>query len=126
MKQLKILFVMRSKIYLRNFESVIRALAEAGHRLDITVSSDDRKVPDSVNDLAQALDDDHQQVWFGTTRERSDFWTAFAEDIRAIRNYLRYLDPVYAGAELLRERAEKRLPVPAAFLARLGLFRPRP
>ncbi len=122
-KNLKILFVMRSKIYLRNFESVIRALAEAGHRLDITVSADERKVPDAINDLAQELEDRYRHVWFGTTLERSDFWTKFVEDIRALRNYLRYLAPAYASADLLRERAEKRLPAPAAFCARRGLFR---
>ena len=123
MKSLKILFVMRNKLYLRNFESVIRQLADAGHRLEITVTADERKVPDSANALARALEDRYADLWFGTTLERSDIWARLAEDLRALRNFLRYLEPAYAEAELLRERAERRLPWPAALCVRLGLFR---
>ena len=46
---------------------------------------------------------------------REDAWAAFATKLRMTIDYLRYLDPAYAGAPRLRARARERVP-------RIGLW----
>jgi hypothetical protein len=54
-------------------------------------------------------------VFFGWVPGRDDGWAAFATKLRMTLDYLRYLDPAYAGAPRLRARARERVP-------RIGLW----
>ena len=47
--------VLRNLMYLRNFEGVIKGLADRGYKIYITTSPKDRKVPPELRELASAL-----------------------------------------------------------------------
>jgi len=49
---------------------------------------------------------------------RSGPWAGFARALRRVNDYLRYLDPGYAGAGFLRRRSAERLPPAMAWLRR--------
>lgn len=101
--------LLRNLLYLRNFEPVIRQLAEHGHDITITTSIYDRKVPPELTALAERLEDDYQNVRFGLTHERADMWGTMARMLRVLRNALRYRRKEYAEAPALAARAILRL-----------------
>jgi hypothetical protein len=53
---------------------------------------------------------------WSTLPQRRGKWSALLKAVRELRNYLRYLDPVYEKAPKLRERAESRIPKFLRFL----------
>ncbi len=109
MSVIKFRILLRNLMYLRNFEPVVRALAERGHDIFITTSVYDRKVPDELRDLAERLAAEQANVRFGLTHERADMWGTLARWLRRTRNALRYRRPEYADAPALAERAILRL-----------------
>lgn len=106
---LKFRILLRNLLYLRNFEPVIRRLAENGHDILITTSIYDRKVPSELRDLADRLASDHPNLRFGVTHERADMWGTLARWLRGARNALRYRRPEYAASAALAGRANHRL-----------------
>lgn len=113
-------FVLRNLMYLRNFEGIVRGLADRGYKIYITTSPKDRKVPAELRELARALEERYPQgVSFGTTYERDDWWAPAARFTRDIGNLLHYRRRNYADCPALTERAERR----AGNLARFALPR---
>jgi hypothetical protein len=96
---MKILFVLGASSRIRNFEHAITMLAERGHTLQLTGRP--RK---GSFELPKTLK--HKRV---TAREnptlRSDEWRDHVDLVRGARDYVRYLDPRYAGATRLVRRA---------------------
>ena len=109
---MKVLFVARHFTYFRNYESVIAVLAERGHELHLAV---EREEDLGGRELVERLMREHQGVSSGWVTNRMDHWATFATKLRMTIDYLRYLDPAYAGAPKLRARARERVP-------RLGLL----
>jgi hypothetical protein len=99
---MRILFVMLNPAYVRHYEGPIRLLAERGHRIHVAFS-DPRK--ESDNRLAERLADECPRVTLGPAPRRGDAWSGLARAVRGSIDALRYLDPRYAHAEKLRERA---------------------
>jgi putative sugar O-methyltransferase len=109
----KILFVMRSSVYVRNFESTLRALLERGHRVHVAfmTSKEDfllglrgnpieplcERYPDLSHGIAPSGDDDH--------------WAVMSRGLRLSADYLRYLEPRYRAAHKLRGRVERNVPL---------------
>ena len=109
---MKILFIARHFTYFRNYETVIAMLAARGHQLHLAAErEEDLGGREMVERLAQAC----SGVSFGWIPGREDRWATFATKLRMTIDYLRYLDPAYAGAPKLRARARERVP-------RLGLW----
>jgi hypothetical protein len=102
----KFLVLIRHGLYLRNYESVLRALARAGHRVEIAVTNE--KTVDAT--LLDNLPAEHPEIAIVTTPERTGWWWAANDPLRAARDYLRYLDPAYRSAPMLVERGSRRIP----------------
>lgn len=110
---MKILFLARHFTYFRNYESVIATLAERGHRLHLAA---EREEDLGGREMVERLARQREGVSFGWVPSRSDAWGAFAIRLRMTIDYLRYLDPSYAGAPKLRARARERVPRIALWL----------
>jgi hypothetical protein len=103
----KILFVMRSTVYVRNFESTLRLLAQRGHRVHLAAPPH-RTLDD---DLVERLCRDCEGITAGPPPAREPYgWSLLGEAVRQGIDYLRYLGPEYAEAPKLRARALRTAP----------------
>ena len=109
---MKVLFLARHFTYFRNYESVIATLARRGHELHLAA---EREEDLGGREMVERLAQEHPGVSFGWMPPRDDRWAAFATKLRMTIDYLRFLDPAYAGAPKLRARARERVP-------RIGLW----
>ena len=135
----RILFVMLHPGFIRYYEDALVALADAGHDVELAfeVNRDKLGESETARQLAArsprltcsaapvraesvrrflARSDRTATRSGGGARSlldpaaRTDAWESAATTVRLLRDYLRYFEPVFADAEALRQRAEKRLP----------------
>jgi hypothetical protein len=116
----RIVFVLRHSGYLRNFESMLRMLAEHGHDIDLAFD-----IPRPNTAVADRLAEEFQRVQYGYGPARQDAWTTLAYGLRYGIDYLRYLDGFYRGATKLRERGRQSAPPLVLALSRMPLLRTR-
>src|SRR4030095_10536093 len=109
---MKVLFFMRSTVYVRNFESTLRLLAERGHA--VHVAADLHHELDR-GDLVGQLSRMHPSITHGAPPAATTGWAHTGYELRRAVDYLRYLEPEYAHAPKLRSRAELKAP---AFIMR--------
>ena len=114
---MKILFIARHFTYFRNYETVIAELARRGHQLHLAA---EREEDLGGREMVERLAHEHGGVSFGWVPGRDDAWAAFATKLRMTIDYLRYLDPAYAGAPKLRARARERVPAIGLWLVAAG------
>ncbi len=110
---MKVLFVLRTDGFLRNFEGAIREMRRRGHYVTVAVELDIRK---RGNPLVAELRD--EGVAF--KRAPSRLYNArhqTAVQARLGLDYLRYLDDRYADKDKLRERAAAAAPALVRLLA---------
>ena len=120
----RILFVMYHHRYVRQFESMIRSLAERGHRVHIAFQVMDEHITAKRSaKLAARLAAEHEGVTVGAAARRDDGWVALVSALRRSIDYLRYLTPLYAKAPKLRARRECQAPELVVWLSRLPLVR---
>lgn len=100
---MKILFVMRSTIYVRNFESTIRLLAERGHEVHIV--AEPHWVLDPGNHAGRLAAEYPGIVHDHPPAGPLDGWALLSEELRRSAHYLRYLRPEYRNAPKLRRRS---------------------
>jgi len=105
---MKLLFVARHDSYFRNYDAVLEALARQGHRIHLAVEQDDKvDGTRAVTALVEAF----PAISRGTVPPRAgDAWSGVAFRLRLGLDYLRYLEPFYDTAPLLRARARVRTP----------------
>ena len=120
---MKILFVMRSTIYVRNFESTLRLLAERGHEVHIVASPHWGLDPGNHAGRLAA-------EYPGIVHEHPpvgplDGWALLSEELRRGGHYLRYLRPEYRNAPKLRRRSLSYAP-PFILRATRHAFVPSP
>ena len=114
---MKLLFVARHFTYFRNFEGVVRLLAERGHRVHLAAERDEAL---GGRELVDRLAAASPSVTVGHVPPRADErWFEIATVIRRSLDYLRYSDSLYDRAPKIRERAWERTPQLAVSLARL-------
>jgi hypothetical protein len=109
----KVLFVMTHPAYVRSYGRTIRLLAERGHQVHLVFRR--IKTGESL-EAVRRIADECPGVTYGALPGRSSpgfdrnrkGWDALAERLRFSIDYLRYLEPAYAGASGLRARAERR------------------
>ena len=106
---MKILFVMRHGGYCRNYESVLRGLAAAGHRVHIAVELGRNKMGEDI--VGQTLARDIPAITLGRAPVPEDgVWSRFAQFSRLLIDALRYMQPQFKDAYELRTRAERIVP----------------
>lgn len=104
---MKILFVMRHPLYLRNYESTIRQLAEEGHDIVLAFTPLRKHIETTLLDELTAEFASITAEWLP---RRTDRWHRLADGARRLRDFLRYLHPRYEQAEKLRTRAASPMP----------------
>ncbi len=114
---------MRALNFDRNFEAVLRELLRRGHEVHVALEVERRTLPSGAGLAFEAL----EREFPGFSREqlppRSDAWLELATPLRHAIDYLRYLEPQFAAASALRERAAARAPRSVRALARAGAAR---
>jgi hypothetical protein len=97
---------MRHADYVRNFEWLLRLLAERGHSVHLAFERGGRNA-----DLAERLvATSNGSISFGFAPVRWDIWQPLSETLGRSIDYLRYRSPVYREATYLRERATRDVP----------------
>jgi len=110
------LFVARHFTYFRNFDSVVEALAQRGHRIHLAADREDGL---GGRGLVDALAARHANVTVGETPIRE--WGRYRRLASALRlglDYLRYSDARFADMPKIRRRAYDRTPLFDLTLAR--------
>jgi hypothetical protein len=113
----RVLFLARHFTYFRNFESVIRLLAQKGHQVHLAA---DKEEEFGGREMVERLAEELSGVTVGFAPGRADTRTfELATALRLSVDYFRYLDPAYAGMPAIRARAHERTPRAALALSRL-------
>jgi hypothetical protein len=115
---MKVLFVARHFSYFRNFDSVVVALAEAGHAVHLAADREEALGGrDLVERLAVRFPD---RVTVGSTpaAQGADRYRTLARALRLGLDHVRYAGPRYAATPKIRERACERAPWFALVAAR--------
>ncbi|HEU4688930.1 MAG TPA: hypothetical protein VFS23_11240, partial [Vicinamibacterales bacterium] len=99
---MRILLVVNRLAHVRHFDRAVRLLADHGH--DVVLASQDDDV-----ELSGVLAGQPCIRAIAAPRNRGDDWGAAATMIRRTRDYIRYLHPRYASANLLRSRAFEKM-----------------
>jgi len=116
----KILFFGRHFTYFRNFESVLRGLAERGHHIHLAADRDDQAGPAGLQ-LVQTIAAAYPNVTYGDAPPRAandDAWVA--NHLRLGLDYLRYQHRIFDQALTLRVRSRDRTPVIFLTLGRIA------
>jgi len=103
----QIVFFLRHPLYLRNYESALRALAEKNHTIRLVFSPLEKQVDRT---LLAALKADYPNIVELAVGARRGWWWPVSDAVRTFRDYLRYLEPEYAQAKALLDRGSRRLP----------------
>jgi hypothetical protein len=114
----KILFFGRHFTYFRNFESVLRGLAERGHQIHLAA---DRDESTGGLQLVQTLAATYPNLTYGEAPPRAhddDAWVA--NHLRLGLDYLRYQHRIFDNAPTLRTRAQDRTPAIFLTLGRIA------
>lgn len=105
---MKVLFTALHFGYFRNFESVIVALAERGHRVHLLAEEPERF---GGQELVERLAGAHETVSWGWAPLRDeDPWLPSVRKLRHGLEHIRFLDPRYDRFLKVREVAEGRAP----------------
>ena len=124
---MRILFVMRHGGYVRNFEWVLRQLAERSNQVELGFERSraegmagrikrgraDFPLPERLRR------ETNDAVTYGTIPTREDRWQPLAFGLRQSVSYLRYLSPGYESAGKLRDRWARGTPRLVVRLSRL-------
>ncbi len=105
---MKVLFFMRSTVYVRNFESTLRLLAERGHEVEVV--AEPHRLLDPTNLIGRLSRELPNIRHTAPPAPVSGGWVPVGVHLRSALDYLRYLRPNYDHAPKLRQRAEKKAP----------------
>ena len=104
---MKIVLLLRHALYLRNFEHPLRDLAARGHQISIVFSPWQKPVDTT---LLSELKREYPNIREQKVAARTGWWWPVSDAARVLRDFLRYLDPVYDDAPALVARGARRLP----------------
>jgi hypothetical protein len=105
---MKIVFTALHFAYFRNFESVLEALAAAGH--DIHIAADEAETFGG-HALVERLASSNPRVTCGSVPSlTAEPWMPFAQKVRYALDYVRFCAPRYADVPKLRLRNVERAP----------------
>jgi hypothetical protein len=105
---MRILFLARHYTYFRNFEGVLRQLAERGHVVHLAVERGDTMGGVA---MVEALAAEFPSITYGEAPSRAtDEWSWVVHRLRLGLDHLRYQHPIFDNAWKLRERSRQRTP----------------
>jgi hypothetical protein len=101
---MKVLFCAQHFTYFRNYESVVRLLAERGHQVHL-VAEESEELGGQA--LVERLAAEHPQITWGFAPDLAqERWANLAGKIRHGLEYVRFLDPAYDRRPKYRHRAQ--------------------
>src|SRR5712691_7830317 len=103
---MRVLFSMRHLGSFRMYESVLRRLVDAGHEVHVVASHRDSLGDGGVPDV---LLPDVPGIRWSWDEVRPNAWLELATAVRIWTDYLRYFEPAYANAPLLRRMTEWKI-----------------
>lgn len=105
---MKVLFFLRSINYDRHFEAILRELVTRGHRVHIAFDIEKKgRAGDSA--LLDSIRAENGHLTSGLVPPPAESHiAALGRELRLGTDYLRYLEPGYANAPALRDRARQR------------------
>jgi hypothetical protein len=103
-----VLFVMRSTVYVRNFESTLRLLAERGHQVQVV--AEPHQQLDATNLIGRLCSEYAGITYRPPPESRAHAEAQLGLELRRGLDYLRYLEREYQDAPKLRRRAEHKAP----------------
>lgn len=110
---MNIFFVLKNSGYFRNYTSVVRLLAEKGHKVQLCFLKINEIYPQSaIEKEIKGI----PGVSYVVPPKRIWLWRRPAEFFRVMQTYIRFLDPHYNKATKLRGRAAALLPRPVSWL----------
>jgi hypothetical protein len=115
---MRILFFFRHNGFVRNFEWMLRLLAERGHSVELAF-----QFARGEGEIPERLEAEYENVRIGRAPARNDLWLYVAYRLRYAIDYLRYLRPEYEHAPKLRARGRKKAPRLVVWLTRVPPFR---
>ncbi|MEW5984291.1 MAG: hypothetical protein AB1806_18215 [Acidobacteriota bacterium] len=118
---MKILFSTSHFGFLRNFEHGLAELARRGHRIHLLADRRDTLGGMRTLENLQRVAKD-AFTWEISPSVKSDPAHLLKKSLRLTLDYWRYLDPVYASAVALRERAAREVPRPAVRIGNWSLI----
>ncbi|MCB1194892.1 hypothetical protein KDK77_01785 [bacterium] len=104
---MRILFVVRHHLYLRNYESTLKALAARNHAVYIASNIHDSRY---INIIKTFENIPNIHFLPECAPIRSDVWSIFARFFRALQDYIHYFSPLFDDAPRLKQRACMWLP----------------
>lgn len=113
---MKIFFLMRNSIYLRNYESVVRLLADRGHQVLLGFIKIDEVFSEAA--IAQLVKE-NSRISYIIFSQRTWLWRRPAEFVRVLQTYARFLHQRYTDANKLRARAGSLLSRPTRRLVKM-------
>jgi hypothetical protein len=119
---MKLLFLARHWSYLRNFESAIEELARRGHSVHMATDVEEALGGRQMIERLVARYPDRLSMSEAPGRALGA-WAELARRIRHALDYLRFLEPRYAGTPHLAERARERAPQFVLTLLGLAAFK---
>jgi hypothetical protein len=109
--------------YLRNFESVICALAERGHRIRVLAEEPERF---GGLELVERLAARYANVsWVWAPDRAVETWASVSRRLRHALEHVRFLDPRYVERPKLRQRSAERAPRGLLWLLRIPMVNSR-
>lgn len=116
-----LVLLLRHALYLRNYESAVRHLAEGGWKVTLATLDGSRRVDESLLTLLTA---EHPNIQHTRLPRARGIRQDGLELAYTALDWLRYFDAKYEGAPALGERAERRVSVPLrAWLQLYGVSR---
>ncbi|MEA2150688.1 MAG: hypothetical protein QOD69_2518 [Solirubrobacteraceae bacterium] len=116
---MKVLFCMGHDGFIRNFEPVLRGLAEQGHEVRVALSGRRPALMSGARTVEELCAEVPNLSWCRAAKGRDHDFTTFEDALNTSRDYIRFNGPAYRDAHALRARARQFAPPPAARLADL-------
>jgi hypothetical protein len=101
---MRVLWQVTSTTFLRHFTDVVLTLADRGHQVRVAQSENDPDLPPPA-----ALKDHPRISFVDAPCARGDAWASATVELRALRDYLNYLDPAFDHSPKLRRRGFQKM-----------------
>ena len=124
---LRMLVVLRAVNMDRITEGFLRCALDQGHMVHVALENTKDRVGRATQEsLFDVLAREYETFSYGALAPRAELWLHTATRLRRAIDFLRYLEPEFTDAGVLRQRARSRAPWYVRIPAALQLFRIRP
>ncbi len=102
----RVLWIMRSPVFVRNFDAVLRVLAQRGHAVHVAFEGD-KDGQEGQRGLIAELAATYPTITVGAAATPTRVRAVLSARLRGTADYLRYLEPTYGESPALRVRARR-------------------